>query len=278
MAESPKLAIPAQRKRLAIFLDGTWNVVGDNTNVWRLKSLCAPVDAGETRQLAYYERGVNGFLGGMFGEGLDQNITDAYQWLIDNYEAADDIFIFGFSRGAYTARSLAGFIAKCGLLKSGAPLGVKQPHRFDVGMVDLKRFVGDCHCGFHRLTLYTFRAGQIDDCLTRLLRRQCIEFLSSVQLALQFRNVAEIVQGEGIVWIKQVGLIKQPFGLGIIVLANSLDSFAIQSLYGRQMAALGDIDPGVFRLRLRSEAGGDQTEEKPNLTKHGDPHPLQAKG
>jgi hypothetical protein len=69
---------------------------------------------------------VNGFLGGVFGEGLDQNITDAYQWLIDNYEAADDIFIFGFSRGAYTARSLAGFIAKCGLLKSGAPLGVKQ--------------------------------------------------------------------------------------------------------------------------------------------------------
>jgi hypothetical protein len=48
------------------------------------------------------------------------------KWLIDNYEAADDIFIFGFSRGAYTARSLAGFIAKCGLLKSGAPLGVKQ--------------------------------------------------------------------------------------------------------------------------------------------------------
>jgi hypothetical protein len=38
--------------------------------------------------------GVNGFLGGMFGEGLDRNITDAYQWLVDNYEAADDISIY----------------------------------------------------------------------------------------------------------------------------------------------------------------------------------------
>ena len=126
MAEAPKIATPAQRKRLAVFLDGTWNVVGDNTNVWPLKSLCAPSDSSGTEQLSYYEKGVNGFLGGVFGKGLDRNITDSYQWLINNYEVEDDIFIFGFSRGAYTARSLGGFIAKCGLLKAGAPLGVKQ--------------------------------------------------------------------------------------------------------------------------------------------------------
>ena len=126
MADAPKIATPPQRKRLAVFLDGTWNVVGDNTNVWRLKSLCAPSDSSGTEQLSYYEKGVNGFLGGVFGKGLDGNITDSYQWLINNYEVEDDIFIFGFSRGAYTARSLAGFVAKCGLLKAGAPLGVKQ--------------------------------------------------------------------------------------------------------------------------------------------------------
>ena len=126
LADAPKIATPPQRKRLAVFLDGTWNVVGDNTNVWRLKSLCAPSDSSGTEQLSYYEKGVNGFLGGVFGKGLDGNITDAYQWLINNYEVEDDIFIFGFSRGAYTARSLAGFVAKCGLLKAGAPLGVKQ--------------------------------------------------------------------------------------------------------------------------------------------------------
>jgi uncharacterized protein (DUF2235 family) len=129
MAETPKIATQARTKRLAVFLDGTWNVVGDNTNVWRLRSLCAPADSAGTAQLAYYERGVNGFLGGLYGKGLDQNITEAYQWLIDNYEPDDDIFIFGFSRGAYTARSLAGFIAKCGLLKAGAPRGVKQLYK-----------------------------------------------------------------------------------------------------------------------------------------------------
>jgi uncharacterized protein (DUF2235 family) len=126
VSEAPAISKPTQ-KRLAVFLDGTWNAVGDNTNVWRLKSLCAPSSTDGMPQLAYYEIGVNGFLGGMFGKGLDKNITDAYEWLIDNYDPGDEIFIFGFSRGAYTARSRAGFVAKCGLLRAaGALLGVKQ--------------------------------------------------------------------------------------------------------------------------------------------------------
>jgi uncharacterized protein (DUF2235 family) len=126
MAEEPKLANKPAKKRLAVFLDGTWNAVGDNTNVWRLKSLCASKDADNLAQLVYYDIGVNGFRGGVFGKGLNANVTEAYEWLIDNYSPDDDIFIFGFSRGAYTARSLAGLIAKLGLLKAGAPLGVKQ--------------------------------------------------------------------------------------------------------------------------------------------------------
>ena len=126
MVETPAIARRPQQKRLAVFLDGTWNAVGDDTNVWRLKSLCAPAGTDGMPQLAYYEKGVRGLLGGVFGQGVDEIITDAYQWLIDHYEPGDEIFIFGFSRGAYTARSLAGFIAKCGLLKAGGALGVKQ--------------------------------------------------------------------------------------------------------------------------------------------------------
>jgi uncharacterized protein (DUF2235 family) len=126
MPEAPAISKAASKKRLALFLDGTWNSVGDNTNVWRLKSLCGPESKDGSAQLAYYEIGVNGFLGGTFGKGLSENITSAYEWLIEKYNPGDEIFIFGFSRGAYTARSLAGFIAKCGLLKAGAPLGVKQ--------------------------------------------------------------------------------------------------------------------------------------------------------
>lgn len=115
-----------QKKRLAIFLDGTWNAVNSNTNVWRMRALCAPKDAAGTPQLIYYEVGVNGFLGGVFGKGLDENIRLAYEWLVENYNGGDEIYIFGFSRGAYTARSLAGLIAKLGVLKPGSPIGIAQ--------------------------------------------------------------------------------------------------------------------------------------------------------
>jgi len=131
MANSPAVSSKPEKKRLALFLDGTWNVVADNTNVWRMKSLCAPTGADDVQQRIYYNAGVgtkfgSKVLGGMLGYGLDDVVIDSYEWLIDHYEEGDDIFIFGFSRGAYTARSLAGLIAKCGLLSPGAPLGVKQ--------------------------------------------------------------------------------------------------------------------------------------------------------
>ena len=115
-----------QQKRLVVFLDGTWNSVNSNTNVWRMRALCAAKSKDGRLQLVYYEVGVNGFLGGVFGQGLDENIRLAYEWLIENYNDGDEIFIFGFSRGAYTARSLAGLIAIDGILKAGSPIGVTE--------------------------------------------------------------------------------------------------------------------------------------------------------
>jgi uncharacterized protein (DUF2235 family) len=114
-------------KRIALFLDGTWNNVSANTNVWRLKSLC---DCSP-EQLVYYSAGVGTqsgehLSGGMFGIGIDKEVTDAYEWLIEHYEMGARLFIFGFSRGAFTARSLAGFISKCGLLQAGSPVSIKQ--------------------------------------------------------------------------------------------------------------------------------------------------------
>ena len=55
--------------------------------------------------------------GGAFGKGLDENIQDAYRFLVHNYAPGDEIFLFGFSRGAYTVRGLAGPINNCSLLK-----------------------------------------------------------------------------------------------------------------------------------------------------------------
>jgi uncharacterized protein (DUF2235 family) len=115
-----------QKKRLALFLDGTWNSVDSNTNVWRMRSLCASKSSDGQPQLVYYAIGVNGVLGSAFGKGLDENIRLAYEWFVENYTDGDEIFIFGFSRGAFTARSLAGFVAIDGILKPGSPIGVAE--------------------------------------------------------------------------------------------------------------------------------------------------------
>lgn len=112
-------------KRIALFLDGTWNTLGDNTNVWRLKSLCET----SPEQICYYSQGVGTkagerVSGGVWGIGIDEEISDAYEWLVEHYEPDAKIFIFGFSRGAFTARSLAGFISECGLLRCGSPVSL----------------------------------------------------------------------------------------------------------------------------------------------------------
>ena len=121
----------ALNKRLALFLDGTWNIVSDNTNVWRFRALVSRAGLDGREQRTYYSAGLGTkfgerIRGGMFGRGINIAITSAYEWLVENYQPGDEVFIFGFSRGAYTARSLSGFISKCGLLKLGAPLGVNQ--------------------------------------------------------------------------------------------------------------------------------------------------------
>src|SRR5262245_16617813 len=100
-------------KRLAIFLDGTWNDPADDTNVWQLKELLAPHDLNGVVQMPYYDAGVgtkwyNKLLGGALGEGLSRNVQQAYEWLVGNYVQDDEVYLFGFSRGAYTARSLGG--------------------------------------------------------------------------------------------------------------------------------------------------------------------------
>lgn len=119
-------AVDGQPKRLVLFLDGTWNSVHSNTNVWRMRALCAPHGADGKPQQVYYSIGVNGFLGGVFGQGLDENIRLAYEWLVENYNPGDEVFIFGFSRGAYTARSLAGLVAIEGILRPGSPIGIAE--------------------------------------------------------------------------------------------------------------------------------------------------------
>ncbi len=139
-------------RRLVLLLDGTWNDadLGDNdTNVVRLREIIdnsldaqsklVPMAAAvndlpakpvagrthnETEYLVFYERGVgtgplrDRLFGGALGDGLDGNIRRAYKFLSFNYREGDEIFVFGFSRGSYTARSLVGYLAAAGLLRA----------------------------------------------------------------------------------------------------------------------------------------------------------------
>jgi uncharacterized protein (DUF2235 family) len=112
-------------KRLIVCCDGTWNSLkmAWPTNVVLLSEACKPVATDGTHQVLHYDAGIgtdgglkDKWFGGAFGWGIDKNIQDAYRFLCLNYEDGDEVYLFGFSRGAYTVRSLAGMIYCCGLL------------------------------------------------------------------------------------------------------------------------------------------------------------------
>lgn len=113
------------RQRLAVLFDGTWNDHADQTNVYRLACSLHDYDGG-IRQHFFYDPGVgtgkwDRLRGGLTGYGLDRNLREGYDWLCRRYADGDEIFLFGFSRGAFTARSLGGMIRKCGLLRISTP-------------------------------------------------------------------------------------------------------------------------------------------------------------
>jgi len=116
-------------KNIVICFDGTWNTADSEfpTNVVKTAKLLLPTDANGVNQVVFYDEGVgsgqvafaqtiNGLLGGAFGIGLMNNIQNAYRFLAFNYTPGDKIFVFGFSRGAFSARSFGGLLRTCGVL------------------------------------------------------------------------------------------------------------------------------------------------------------------
>ena len=117
--------IVMSKRRLILCMDGTWNSNDKSdkvTNIVKLLRAIPAVASDGISQVLYYGRGVGTgtgekLRGGFGGAGLDDNIIDGFRFLGNNYHPGDEIYIFGFSRGAYTARSLAGLINLAGILK-----------------------------------------------------------------------------------------------------------------------------------------------------------------
>jgi uncharacterized protein (DUF2235 family)/membrane protease YdiL (CAAX protease family) len=145
-------------RKLVVLLDGTGNEIGTNlSNVLKFYRMLEK----DEDQLVYYDPGVGtigtpgwwdqlkvkfrGLLGLALGYGLDENVLDSYSWLARNYRDGDCLYIHGFSRGAYTARVLAGFIHMCGLLRA------EQLNLCGYALVAYKRSAdtGDLEIGFN---------------------------------------------------------------------------------------------------------------------------------
>src|SRR5512139_3292800 len=116
-------------KNIVICSDGTGNstIKGRGTNVFKLFEAVDvnghQRDARLTPQVTFYDDGVGTenfkplqLAGGAFGWGLSRNVRQLYKELARVYDPGDNIFLFGFSRGAFTVRSLVGLIATCGLV------------------------------------------------------------------------------------------------------------------------------------------------------------------
>jgi uncharacterized protein (DUF2235 family) len=119
-------------KRIVICADGTWNVRDQAseeaktrrpTNVTKVARAVRSRAADGVHQVVYYHDGVgtgvglkDKLTGGAFGSGIEDNVRDLYRFILYNYVDGDELFFFGFSRGAFTVRTLAGFMNKVGLI------------------------------------------------------------------------------------------------------------------------------------------------------------------
>ncbi len=130
-------------KRIVVLCDGTWNSP-DIKDTTHLVELALSLDTGPDQKVAYFSgvgvnddrqfdnflvRGINKYIGGATGLGLGAKVKSAYKFIAENYEKDDEIYLFGFSRGAFTARSVAGMIRKCGIVEDTSPRAIRKAFR-----------------------------------------------------------------------------------------------------------------------------------------------------
>ncbi|WP_020680036.1 DUF2235 domain-containing protein [Marinobacterium rhizophilum] len=111
-------------KNIVIFSDGTGQEggKGSNTNIYKLFNM---VEDRTSQQISFYDRGLGTgwrkLSGNIGGAGISKNIKECYTFIFENFEAGDQIYLFGFSRGAATVRSLSSFIHYFGIMPKARP-------------------------------------------------------------------------------------------------------------------------------------------------------------
>ncbi len=162
-------------RNIVILCDGTGNEISENiSNVLKLYRCLRKTPKTSPRQLVYYDPGVgtlarpdvwhrlrqdfNAILGLATGYGLDDNVIAAYEFLARNWIEGDRIYLFGFSRGAYTVRVLAGLIHKVGLITP------EQVNLAGSGLIAYKQFSSDTPSqGLETVALTDAGAGDAGD-------------------------------------------------------------------------------------------------------------------
>jgi len=113
----PLTGDPEKHKSIFVFLDGTANDPRSGTNVWQLYNIL--LENNDPQMTATYIEGVGSvdkpIFGGALGRGMEERMLRGYEFITHNYNLGDDIYIFGFSRGAHEARSLAGMLSYAGV-------------------------------------------------------------------------------------------------------------------------------------------------------------------
>lgn len=131
-------------KRIVICADGTWNVRDQvdkesgkrrPTNVTKTARAILPRGSDGIDQVVFYHDGLgtrgpmDKATGGAFGAGIEDNIRNLYRSIVYNYEPGDELYFFGFSRGAFTVRTLAGFMNLVGLVEKDDDYYVPEIYR-----------------------------------------------------------------------------------------------------------------------------------------------------
>jgi uncharacterized protein (DUF2235 family) len=213
---------PRPPRKLVLFADGTGNAfTKQQSNVWRLYEA---LDRTKPDQAAYYIKGVGtagwaplAAIDGATGIGVPSNVRKLYRFLCWNWEPGDEIYIFGFSRGAFTARTLAGLIASQGLV----PATIKGT---TVSHAEMQRNAMAAWREYRRETV-PWRKSLPTIWIARAIRDLALGLYHRVLRHRSYADVCEAMAGRADVEIEFLGLFDtvEAFGVPVEELRTAID-------------------------------------------------------